>query len=160
MHNEWLSFNHYRTFLFVKFNLKSINSIFSQRFYYSHLGKENSCSSQVKVHKLQDKDKYQFIEGTVEIYIQGTGQTIYREIITKKVIEGTVQRKQQKYIYIQLTLIVSNSVDSNFRFWHQGSSAPGQFGTCVFFFDFTYKTSNYGNTIFLFANSKKINLFS
>jgi hypothetical protein len=25
-------------------------------------------------------------------------------------------------------------------------SAPGQFGTCGFFFDFTYKTSNYGNT--------------
>ena len=100
MHNEWLSFNHYRTFLFVKFNLKSINSIFSQRFYYSHLGKENPCSSQVKVHKLQDKDKYQLIGGTVEIYIQETGQTIYREIITKKVIEGTVQGKQQKYIYI------------------------------------------------------------
>ena len=102
MHNEWLSFNHYRTFLFVKFNLKSINSIFSQRFYYSHLGKENPCSSQVKVHKLQDKDKYQLIGGTVEIYIQETGQTIYREIITKKVIEGTVQGKQQKYIYIYI----------------------------------------------------------
>ena len=43
---------------------------------------------------------------------------------------------------------------------HQDSSAPGQFGTCVFFFDLKYKTSNYGNTIFLFANSKKINLFS
>jgi hypothetical protein len=27
-------------------------------------------------------------------------------------------------------------------FRHQDSSAPGQFGTCVFFFDFTYKTSN------------------
>ena len=39
-------------------------------------------------------------------------------------------------------------------FRHQDSLAPGQFGTCVFFFDFTYKTSNYGNTIFLFANSK------
>ena len=102
MHNEWLSFNHYRTIIFVKFNLKSINYIFSQRFYYSHLGKENPCSSQVKVHKLQDKDKYQSIEGTVEIYIQGTGQTIYREIITKKVIEETVQGKQQKYIYIYI----------------------------------------------------------
>jgi hypothetical protein len=27
-------------------------------------------------------------------------------------------------------------------FRHQDSSAPGQFGTYVFFFDFTYKTSN------------------
>ena len=27
-------------------------------------------------------------------------------------------------------------------FRHQDSSAPGQFDTCVFFFDFTYKTSN------------------
>jgi hypothetical protein len=35
---------------------------------------------------------------------------------------------------------------------HQDTSTPGQFGTCIFFFDFEHKTFNYGNTIFLFAS--------
>jgi hypothetical protein len=42
-------------------------------------------------------------------------------------------------------------LDTSAPVW--GISESGQFGTCVFFFDFTYKTSNYGNTIFLFART-------
>ena len=52
--------------------------------------------------------------------------------------------------YLWLLMVILNGRHFDTRkirhlcdtFRHQDSSAPGQFGTCVFFFDFTYKTSN------------------
>jgi hypothetical protein len=78
------------------------------------------------------------------------------DIATTKIMKKAGRAGQGRKFFLQTP---KSKIDKNHSYAICPYKNNNHIFSCVFFFDFTYKTSNYGNTIFLFANSKKINLF-